>query len=312
MKKIVILGGGGFIGGRLVPRLAEDHNNTILVIGRSAVPAAPLPPNVSYVSGSISDESFLREVINGGEHVLHLAHSTTPKTSFEDPIADIDSNLQGTVSVFKVAGEVGVDRLTYVSSGGAVYGHSQYVPVDEKHPTNPISPYGICKLAAEKYAQMYAQIAALPLIVVRPSNPYGPGQMGERGQGFIGSAINRIISHEPVIVFGERGTVRDYIYIEDVAEGIISAMHHGLIGATYNIGSGVGLDNMGVLEELVKLLPNGLAAEVKINVLPRRPYDVDVSILSYDALMKDSGWKPKVDIRTGLRLALDWAIGRKK
>ena len=141
-------------------------------------------------------------------------------------------------------------RYLVLSSGGTVYGKAHHLPIEENHPTNPISPYGITKLAVEKYALMYHQLSGLPIIIIRPSNPYGPNQYGERGQGFIGTAIFRILRNEEIVIYGDRGNVRDYIFVDDLAEGIVAALNHGVPGDIYNCGTGIGLDNQNILDEI--------------------------------------------------------------
>src|SRR5208283_5085757 len=129
------------------------------------------------------DRSFLADLLKDVDEVVNLAYSTVPKTSFEDPVQDILSNLPSAVNLFLATSQSSVQRLVLVSSGGTVYGKAASLPIVETHPTNPISPYGITKLAIEKYAVMYHNHTGLPVVVLRPGNAFGEGQRPFTGQG---------------------------------------------------------------------------------------------------------------------------------
>jgi UDP-glucose 4-epimerase len=251
MLSCLVFGGGGFIGGHLVRMLLERNDRIITVVGRSANPRCNLPSGVKYIQlAHDSPLDRLRGLMDGVDEIVDLAHATVPKTSFDDPVLDVLQNLPFTVSLIKMAAEGGLRRFVFVSSGGTVYGNAHYLPIDESHPTNPVSPYGITKLAAEKYGFMYHALEGLPFIAVRPGNPYGPNQLGKIGQGFIAAVLTAGIEGVPVRIFGERGTVRDYIFIDDLVRGIRDVLDSGIPGAVYNIGSGQGLDNLQVVEEI--------------------------------------------------------------
>jgi len=186
-----------------------------------------------------------------------------------------------------------------VSSGGTVYGHSQYLPIDEAHSNDPVSPYGISKLVAEKYALFFHRMEGLPVVVVRPSNPYGVGQIGQNQQGFIGAAIHALVKGTPLEVYGERGTIRDYIYITDLASGMVAALEKGLTGETYNIGTGVGHDNIQVLA-LVEEVLSGVGKDLQVIHKNARPFDVQANVLDARKLGGISGWTPIFGLRQGI------------
>lgn len=302
----IVVGGGGFIGSHLVLELLESGRKDIIVIGRSPQPRFVLPKEVSYISGDISNEHFVRSFLNDGDEVIDLAYSTVPKTSFEDPVHDVLANLPSTVTLIKVASEFNLRRFVLVSSGGTVYGNAAYLPIDEFHLTNPVSPYGITKLAIEKYALMFHHLSSLPVVIIRPGNPYGPNQLGNLGQGFIASAIFALLNNKQINIFGERGTVRDYIFISDLAEGMVAALDKGEIGEVYNIGTGMGLDNKQVIDEIIKASAQS-AFSLDLVVQPERPFDVAVNVLSSSKLTYVSGWKPRTNFNTGIQATWLWA-----
>ena len=309
MAACLIVGGGGFIGSHLVVKLLASGRKDIRVLGRGAHPRFPLPEGVRYVSGDACDEQFLRPLLRDCDEVFDLAYATVPKTSFEDPVLDVMANLPAAVTLIKLASECQLRRFVLVSSGGTVYGNATYLPIDESHPTNPVSPYGITKLAAEKYALMFHRLGALPVVIARPANPYGPNQLGNLGQGFIGTALFALLNHRPVTIFGERGTTRDYIYAGDLADGLIAALDHGVVGDTYNIGTGLGLDNRKVLDEIVSVSDQS-AFPLEVTILPERPFDVAANVLSSAKLTYVSGWRPQTEFASGMARTWAWVLQR--
>lgn len=198
-----------------------------------------------------------------------------------------------------------------MSSGGTVYGNSKLKIITEKHQTRPISTYGITKLTIEKYAYLYSVTHGLKYICLRPSNAYGEGQKAFTGQGFISTAIESIIRNKPVVIYGKFGTVRDYIYIDDLAYGIYSAITKGKYGETYNISSGLGFSNIEVIN-LLKPIMQAKGYEVKVMHDQDRVYDVRRNILNSKKLFIHTGWSPKVNFKEGLEIVSSWYIEKYK
>ena len=168
------------------------------------------------------------------------------------------------------------------------------------HPTNPISPYGITKLTLEKYSGMFASINGLPVSIARPANAYGEEQATFTGQGFIATAIQSILLGKKIGVFGKQGTIRDYLHTSDIAKGIISILDHGYAGEAYNIGSGIGRNNMDVLD-FIKPLAMNIGLSIELNILPERTFDVPVNILNSQKLQNISGWYPEIPFEEGIQ-----------
>ena len=294
-----VVGGSGFIGRHVVQKLVAEGRD-VRVIGRRVKPSSGLDAKVSYLSGDYGDKAFMERALSGVDEIIDLAYSTVPKSSFEDPIHDITTNLPKAVNLFQaVAEKQNIRKLVVVSSGGTVYGPALQVPITEAHQTNPISPYGITKLAIEKYALMYHRLFNVPVTIARPSNAYGEGQLPYRGQGFIATAIANILKGDTVTVYGGDQIVRDYVHVEDVANGIVAILDSGRPGVCYNLGSGVGHTTNKVLS-LINVLAQQLGRVVTVEPQPLRPFDVLTNILDCSRMQAETGWQAKIGLAEGL------------
>ena len=299
----LVIGGAGFIGTHLVSELLAT-GRTVTILDRRTDAIQELPRGADYVAGDFGQCQLIRELLCNHEEVIHLAYTSVPKTSFENPFSDLLENLPPTVQLFAETAESG-RKLLFVSSGGTVYGEAGTLPIREDHPTRPISPYGLTKLTLEGYAHLYAVTHGLKFVCVRPANAFGPGQKPFTGQGFIASAMTSMMRGLPVTVFGQRGTVRDYIYVGDLAAGIVSALEKGRPSEIYNLGSGVGRTNMDVIEAILPLM-KGLSHKIRIEHLPERTFDVRANILDSGKLHKDTGWSPTTPFDKGLLRTREW------
>jgi UDP-glucose 4-epimerase len=243
-------------------------------------------------------------LLDANDEIIHLAYATVPNTSYESPLGDLLENLPATVQLFSEIAKRN-KKLLLVSSGGTVYGEVDNVPIKETQPTKPISPYGLTKLTIENYARLYSVTKGLDYIVIRPANAYGVGQLPYKGQGFISTAIASIMDNKNVVVFGEKGTVRDYIYVSDIARGIFAALAKGHSGETYNIGSGIGMTNLDLLLRVKPILEED-GYEVMIQHLPERVFDVRKNILDSSKLTAHTGWKPATSLDNGLLETYKW------
>lgn len=299
----LVIGGAGYIGTYLIPSLLATGRK-VTVLGRKATPLQELPGDATYISGNFSHLELIRNLLDCHQEVIHLAYATVPNTSFENPLADMLQNLPPTVQLFSEAAVRGT-KLVLVSSGGTVYGEAIESPIRENHPTKPISPYGVTKLTLESYAHLYRMTQDLKYICVRPANAFGAGQRPFIGQGFISTAMASALCGQSIRIFGLRGTVRDYLYVSDLAAAIVRALEYGQVSETYNIGSGIGLSNMDVIEAMTPLI-NEIGFELHIEHLPERVFDVKTNVLDSTKLHKHTGWEPQIGFHEGLLLTRDW------
>ncbi|HOV13572.1 MAG TPA: NAD-dependent epimerase/dehydratase family protein [Spirochaetota bacterium] len=304
MPHTLLIGGSGFIGIHLA-KLLSDKGRKITVIGKNQIPSNLLPEDVNYISGNFGNQMFLMEILKNVDEIVHLAYTSTPKTSFENPIDDIFNNLSYSVKLFEVAQKFDIKKIVFISTGGAVYGNAVKLPIDEKHKTDPVSPYGITKLSIEKYALMFHHINGLPIIILRPGNAYGEGQIPFKGQGFVATAIASILKNIPINLFGENGTIRDYIYVKDLANAIYLALENAKIGEIYNIGTKIGKSNRDILDILFEFAKDN-DLKYQLNILPERAFDVKENILDNTKFINDTGWIIKTDITEGLKKTWDY------
>ena len=296
--KCLIIGGAGLIGS-YVSNLLVETGRDVYVLGRHPSPIHELSKKATYLMGDFRNRVILRSILEDTSEVIDLAYSTVPKTSFDNPLYDIFSNLPMGVTLLQEAAHIHLNKMVFVSSGGTVYGKASSLPIDETHPTNPISPYGITKLTMENYARMFALVYSLPIAIARPSNAYGEYQTAFTGQGFIATAIQSVLQGKKIDIYGKQGTIRDYLHASDIARGVVSILEHGETGQAYNIGSGVGRNNMEVMAAISPLAVQARLSP-KIDVLPERPFDVPANVLSSQKLYSISGWQPKISFEEGI------------
>ncbi len=299
----LVIGGGGLIGAHLVPKLVQSGRR-VTVLGRGATPAHLLPKGVTYISGDFGNHDLIKPLLDAHNEIIQLAYATVPNTSFDNPLADLLQNLPPTLQLFsEVAARGG--KLVLVSSGGTVYGEALFLPVSETHLTQPISPYGITKLTLEKYANLYSVTHGLKVITVRPANAYGEGQRPFAGQGFVAMAMASVMMGKSVQIYGEYGVVRDYVYVGDLAGGIMAALDCGQLGETYNLGSGIGRSNRDVVDAMSSMMRE-IGCVISINYVPARIFDVQANVLNSSKLIQGTGWVPQVDFEEGLLRTREW------
>jgi UDP-glucose 4-epimerase len=212
---ILVLGGNGFIGSHLVDKLLfEGHS--VRVFDKNKEHYRKVLPGVDYHLGEFGNRGLLSDALNGIDVVVHLICTTLPKTSNDDPVFDIQSNVVESLFLFEQCVTNNIKKIIFASSGGTVYGVPQSVPVPEENPTTPICSYGISKLTIEKYLSLFKQLHNLNSVIIRPSNPFGSRQNPFGIQGAIPVFLGKILRNERIQIWGTGDVIRDFIYIEDL------------------------------------------------------------------------------------------------
>src|SRR5215831_4143533 len=171
MTRCLVLGGNGFIGRHLVRHQIKE--------GAPPLVADLYPnPDADFIRVDYTNPATLQNVLRGVDVVIHLAWTTTPQSGTDDPTSDVSENILGSLNLFRACVAQGVKRLVFCSSGGAVYGHAQSNPITEVHPLEPLSSYGITKLAVENYLRLFSRLHGIEYVILRPGNAYGEGQLG--------------------------------------------------------------------------------------------------------------------------------------
>lgn len=303
-KRILVLGGNGFIGAHLVETLAASGERVRVFDRAGSLKGQPLI-DVDYRYANFDDSASLAEALIDVDIVVHLISTTVPGTSNLNPVEDIEGNLINTVKLLQQMRDIGVSRLVYLSSGGTVYGNTTQMPISEDHSKQPLSSYGIVKVAIENYISMFSTLHGLDALVIRASNPYGPRQGHLGVQGVIPTFFQRIISGDTIQVWGDGSNIRDYIFISDLVSFIVDSFNCKLTSGVYNIGSGEGTSLMNILS-LVSAVAN---VPVTVEHLPPRGFDVKNVVLDISKARKAMDWQPKISLQEGCERYWHWAKG---
>jgi len=297
IKKILVLGGAGFMGSDLSKLLYSQgyavrvFDRQIRLFDRDAY------PGMDFFEGDFLNQHDIDEAVAGCDAIFHMISTTVPKSSNDDPVFDVESNVVGTLHVLNSAVRHKVKKIVFTSSGGTVYGIPENIPIREDHPTNPICSYGINKLGIEKYLFLFSQLHGLGYAILRISNPYGAGQRPDALQGAVGVFTARAIAGEPVEIWGDGSVVRDYLHVSDVSNALVKAMQYSGQSHVFNIGSGEGMS----LNEILDLLEEVVGHPVVRIYQHARKLDVPVNVLDNSLACAELGWSPEVAFRDGLR-----------
>jgi UDP-glucose 4-epimerase len=302
--RCTIFGGGGFIGSAIVDRLLRDGHQLRIFERPRVDPYRKFldSEKVDWVTGDLLSVHDVGAAIDGSDAVIHLVSTTLPKSSNDDPIYDVQTNLVATLQLLNAMVAKKVGKIIFISSGGTIYGRPRYVPVDEAHPTDPEVSYGIVKLAIEKYLLMYERQHGIKTAILRVTNPFGERQRIETAQGAVGAFLHRALRGEPIEIWGDGSVTRDYVYIGDVVQAFASALTYSGTQSVFNISSGVGTS----LNELIALLEKLLGRPIERRYFPGRTIDVPVNVLDNDLARRELGWEPRISLYAGLEKTAAW------
>jgi UDP-glucose 4-epimerase len=301
---VAVLGGLGFMGSHIT-RALVGRGERVRVFDRlyaSRALVADLEPQVEIVEGDVNRASDVVEAVADASTVIHLVHTTVPGSSMADPVFDITSNVAASAAWLARLSETGVRRILYFSSGGTVYGVPRAELIDEGHPTDPISSYGITKLAVEKYVAMYCALSGVGYCVLRPSNVYGEGQRLHIGQGVIGVLADRALRGEPLEIWGTGESLRDYLHVEDLVAATLALLDYGGPGHVFNVSSGRGHSVL----DIVRVLTDHLGFVPEVVYRPGRGFDVPVNVLDSSRLRAATAWRARVGLEEGVARTAEW------
>jgi len=297
-RTVLVTGGAGFIGRKLVDALVEQNHVRVLDDGSTGEPER-LPDGVEYVEGDVRDETAVESATEGVDVVFHEAAVVSVSESVEAPARTNDVNLSGTVAVLEAARQH--DARVVFASSAAVYGRPSSVPISETDPTEPLSPYGLQKLAADRYVRMYADLYDMETVALRYFNVYGRGQRGGDYAGVITAFLNRIRESAPPVVHGDGSQTRDFVHVSDIVRANLLAATTDATGEAYNVGTGTSVTIHELAERLVSLSDTGLSVEFG----PERTGDIQDSEADISKARAELGYDPQVDLTEGLAELVD-------
>ncbi|RPE66428.1 UDP-glucose 4-epimerase [Pacificibacter maritimus] len=296
----LVIGASGFIGRNLVETLTQQ-GIAVRAMTRSGEPFLD-HPLVEFVKGDMSDINSYVDHLQGIGSCVQLCTTTKPGSANKDISFDITSNLIANVQLLEKLSDLGNIKFVFISSGGTVYGDPAYVPIDEKHPTEPKSSYGITKLAIEKYISMFVGQKKLDATILRVSNPFGKFQPYNDGQGVIATFLWRIMNDEPIEIWGDGTAVRDYLHVDDVCASIIHALQYRGDQTVFNIGQGQGLS----LTQIIEGIEKTLGKSAKVSYRPGRATDVRTNVLDCTLAHQEMNWAPQTEFHEGLENTAAW------
>ncbi len=307
-KKVLVTGGAGFIGSHLVDRLIQEGNQVVVIDNLSTGKRKQVNKKAVLYKMDIRSKRvervFRKERPVG---VIHLAAQMNVRHSTENPGFDADVNILGMLNILEHAVHNGVRKVSFASSGGAVYGEQEVYPAAESHRTEPLSPYGISKLAGEKYLAYYANTMGLRMVALRFANVYGPRQDSEGEAGVIAIFTKLMLEGGQPIINGTGKQTRDFVYVDDVVESIMATIGEDVQGI-FNVGTGLEStvnECYGIIKSLTGSTCKDLYGAAKKGEQLR-------SVLNATKLRERFGWDPQVSLEEGLKLTVEYFQGQQK
>ncbi len=306
--KILVTGGAGFIGSHVAEEFLRAGHEVVILDNLSTGSKGNIPAGARLIEKDIRDpdleEVFRREKFDAVDH--HAAQINV-RASVEGPQFDASVNIIGTLNLLQGCKKTGVKKFVFASTGGAIYGEQDYFPADEKHPARPVSPYGIGKLAVEKYLFFYRLDSGLSYVALRYGNVYGPRQNPHGEAGVVAIFLNRMLEGKQPIINGDGRQTRDYVFVEDVARANLLALSQEDCG-TFNIGTGVETDVVQIFRAL-RAAAKSSAPEVHG---PPAAGEQKRSVLNAQLARKVLGWKPSLGVEEGMKRTAEWFLERRK
>ena len=300
--KILVTGGAGFIASHITDAFIDQGHEVFVLDNLSTGFKKNINPKAKFIKADICDESlsqlFEKEKF---EVVNHHAAQMDVRRSVTDPAFDANTNIIGTINLLQNSVRNGVRKFIFASTGGAVYGEQNYFPADENHPTSPLSPYGISKLAVEKYLFFYSTQYKLNYTVLRYANIYGPRQNPFGEAGVVAIFSSKLLKEEQTIINGSGKQTRDYVFVGDVVKANLLTITDEK-SDIYNVGTGKETDVNELFSELNKITGNNAAEKHG----PAAPGEQMRSVITSEKLFKKFKWKPDTELHIGLENTVDF------
>jgi UDP-glucose 4-epimerase len=300
--KILVTGGAGFIGSHIVDALVGEGHEVVVVDDLSSGRRENVNAAAAFVRADIRSaevqELCLRERF---QTVIHHAAQMDVRRSVEDPLFDASVNISGSINLLESSAKSGVKQFLFASTGGAIYGEQDSFPADERHPTRPLSPYGISKLAVEKYLDYYRIVRGLQSVSLRYANVYGPRQNPHGEAGVVAIFASRMLAGEQPVINGDGLQTRDYTFVGDVVRANLLALRHPSSGV-FNVGTGRETDVNALFRSLLAMTGSTCREQHG----PAKAGEQLRSVIDAGLLEKTFGWRPSTALEDGLRQTVDY------
>lgn len=306
--KILVTGGAGFIASNIVDAYVDAGHEVAVLDNLTTGKKENLNPQVKFYEVDIRNKEKLSPAVAefSPEIINHHAAQIDVRKSVEDPVYNAEVNELGTLNLLDAAVKAKVQKIIFSSTGGALYGEvAKKSGADENHPMEPISPYAITKRSAELYLHACHANNGLNYTVLRYGNVYGPRQDPLGEAGVIAIFCGKLINGEPSTIYGDGNQLRDYVYVEDIAEVNLLVLDKGN-NQIFNIGTGKGTS----VNELFDILRAIKKSDQKATYAPPRAGELFRSVLNAKKIKKELGWKAKTSIEKGLKLTFKWCTAR--
>ena len=303
--RILVIGGAGFIASHIVDRLVKLNHEISIVDNLSTGKVANLNQNARFYKCDITNLDAIKLVFQVGqpEVVIHHAAQIDIQTSLNKPAFDAENNIIGTINILECCKEFKVRKIIYPSSA-AVYGNPEYLPVDENHSIEPISFYGISKHTPEHYIKAYQKLYGINYTIFRYANVYGIRQEPKGEGGVVSIFVDKLLKDEPPFIFGNGQQTRDFIYVKDIAQANILALHKG-DNEIINISS----NKATTVNELFTLMRDVAGSDVEAVYKDVRKGDIDNSYLDNGEAKEKLGWKVTFKLEDGIRETIQYYKG---
>jgi UDP-glucose 4-epimerase len=301
-RKVLVTGGAGFIGSHVAAALAERGYRVHVLDDLSSGLRANVPEPAVLHEMDVRDPAVVDLFRSERFEILvHHAAQMDVRRSVADPVFDADVNLRGLLNLMEAGRASGLKKVIFASTGGAIYGEPAYVPQDEEHPLRPLSPYGVTKLASEKYLYYYKHVHDIPFVALRYGNVYGPRQNPHGEAGVVAIFCNLLLDGGQPVIHGDGEQTRDYVFVSDVVRANLAALDSKHTGV-FNVGTGLETS----VNRLFSRLRDELAPAVREEHGAAKAGEQRRSVLSFERARNLLGWQPVINVKDGLRMTAAW------
>jgi UDP-glucose 4-epimerase len=303
--RVVVTGGAGFIGSHVVDALVARGDAVTVIDDLSYGSEANLDPAADFHKLDIRSAEAAELLIRvRPQAVTHLAAQMSVSVSVREPVFDAQVNVLGSLNMMEAARQVGA-KVVFASTGGAIYGLTELVPTPETSPALPIAPYGVAKLAVERYLYSYQVQHGLDSVALRFANVYGPRQTPHGEAGVVAIFARAMLSDGEAVINGDGHFTRDYVYVADTVRAVLLSLD-GDENGIFNVGTGREVD----VNEVFRMLVHATGVSVPERHGPDRPGDVRRSAVDANLIAARLGWRPEVTLEEGVQLTVDWFRGQ--